>query len=592
MDALLVLFLVAAVVVLLVSEVMRPDLVAIAALAFLMLTRILDLDEALSGFANPATITVACMFLLSAGLQASGVMESLGDRLLRHGPSRETGLLLTIMVVIGVISAFINNTAAIAVFLPVAVHACHGNKVSPSRILMPMSFVSMLGGTCTLIGTSTNILVSSLAAQHGLRPFGMFEFSSLGVVLFASGAIYLVLFGRRLIPERVSADRSLTRGYDLSPYLSEVEILPDSPLAGKTLSEARLGERQDLEVLALFRSGEDTRPPRAVDRLREGDRLLVKAPVGALLGLRDTMGLATRPGRHPDDQKLRSANAVLVEAVVTPQSSLDGTTLKRANFRHRHGATVLAIRRPSGDFLDKIGKVVLRVGDQLLVLAHRKNLDLLKKQGDFVVIQEMEVPLLRPTRALAATAIIAGVVITAATGLYPIAISALVGSVLMVVTGCLPLPKVQRSVDWSVIVLLGGLIPLGTALEKTGAADQAVHGLLWLLGEAGPHVVLSAFFLVTTVLTGFVSNTATAALMVPLAITIARTLGVDPHPFLIAVTFAASMAFYTPIGYQTNLLVYGPGGYRFTDYLRVGGPLVLICCVLTTWLIPIFFPFG
>ncbi|MDX1389429.1 MAG: SLC13 family permease, partial [Acidobacteriota bacterium] len=446
------------------------------------------------------------------------------------------------------------------------------------------------GGMCTLIGTSTNVLVSSLAVQHGLRPFGMFEFSTLGVVLLVVGGIYLVV-ARGLLPERVVGDRSLTERYDLSPYLSEVEILPESPLAGKTIAEARLGERHDLVILGLSRRGGDARPPGVLDRLREGDRLLVKAPLGTLLGLLDRMGLSVSTGRHPDDQKLRSANAVLIEAVVTPQSALEGNTLKRANFRRRYGATALAIHRPGADFVDKIGRVALRVGDQLLILAHRKNLEPLKGQTDFVVVEEIEVPVLRPKRTLASIAIIAGVVITAAMGFYPIAVSALVGSVLMVATGCLPLTKVHRSVDWSVIVLLGGLIPLGTALEKTGAADQAVGGFFWLLGDAGPHVVLSAFFLVTCVLTGFMSNTATAALMVPLAITTARSLGVDPHSFLIAATFAASMAFYTPVGYQTNLLVYGPGGYRFADYLKVGGPLALICWALATWLIPVFFPF-
>jgi di/tricarboxylate transporter len=580
-DALLVLFVVVVVVALLVSEAARPDLVAMGALAFLVLTRILNASEALSGFGNFATITVACMFVLSEGLRSSGVVAYLGDRLLRHGPTTEIGLVVAIGFIIGMFSAFINNTAAVAVFIPVAVHASHGNNISPSRILMPMSFLAMLGGTCTLIGTSTNILVSSLAEQHGIRPFRMFEFGPLGVVLLVAGGAYLVLVGRWLLPERVSADRNLTRRYNLSRYLSEIEILPGSSLAGQALSEAGLGERHELEVLALIRNGEDPRPPGASDRLHEGDRLLVKAPVGALMALRDPMGLAILSGNHPDYRKQLSADGVLVEAVITPQSSLEGRTLKGADFRNHYGATALAIRKPGESVLDKIGKVRLRVGDQLLILAHRNHLDLLKRQTDFVVVQELEVPQIRPARALVAVSIIAGVVVTAATGLYPIAISALVGSLLMILTGCLPLRMVHRSVDWSVIVLLAGLIPLGIALEKSGAAGQAVRGVMLLLGASSPNVVLSVMFLGTALLTGFISNTATAALMVPLAITTAQALGVDPHPFLIAVTFAAS-----------NLLVHGPGGYRFLDYLRAGGPLNLICWLLATWLIPVFFPFG
>ncbi len=588
--AIFVLVLLGVAVALLVGERLRGDLVAMMTLAALMISRVITPEQALSGFSNAATVTVACMFVLSAGLQASGVVQFLGDRLLKDGPARATGLSLLTGLVIGPVSAFINNTAAVAIFLPLALRACQARQVSPSRVLMGLSFFAMMGGTCTLVGTSTNILVSSMAQQRGLRPFGMFEFSHLGLLLFLAGTVYLLTIGSRLVPDRIQPE-SLTEGFHLNRYLSEVVVLEGSSLVGKSLLEARLGERYDLEVLTLIRGGIIHGMPGESDVLKERDLLLVKAPAAALVRLRDTAGIGIKPGRHPDDVDLTSAESALVEVVISPNSILEGRSIKGLNFRHRFGATALAIRRHGADLREKIGRVPLRIGDELLLLAHRGNLERLKQDTNFVVLQELEVPVVRPLTALTAIGIVAAVVGVAAIGLYPIAETAIVGGVLMVLSGCLPVRKIYASVDWQVIFLLAGLIPMGIALETTGAAAQAVDGLLWLTGGLGERAVLSAFFLAASVLTGFMSNTATAALLAPLAVTCANTLGVDPRPFLIALTFAASAAFYTPIGYQTNLLVYGPGGYRFSDFLRAGLPLTLLYWILATLLIPEIFPF-
>jgi di/tricarboxylate transporter len=596
LQALFVMVLLLVVVVLLATEKLRADVVAMLSLALLMLARVLPPDAALSGFANPATVTVACMFVLSAGLQESGVMQYLGDRLLRDGPTSPGALLILTAIVVGPISAFINNTAAVAIFLPIALHACQGKGVSPSRILMGLSFFSMMGGMCTLIGTSTNILVSSVAAGHldhlgqPIEPFRMFEFSRLGIVLFAAGTVYLLLLGHRVMPERVKPE-SLTQGFHLNRYLSEVVVLEGSTLAGKSLVEARLGERYDLEVLSLIRAGAIRGMPGENEILLEGDILLVKAPAAALVRLRDTAGIGIKPGRHPDDADLNSSESSLLEVVVSPNSVLEGRSLKGLDFRHRFGATVLAIRRHGADIREKIGRVRLRIGDELLLLAHRTNLERLKQQADFVVLQELEVPVLRPRAAATALLIVIGVIAVAAMNLYPIVEAAIIGAVLMVLTGCLHIRKVYPSVDWQVIFLLAGLIPMGVALETSGAAAQAVDLVLWLTGDLGHTAVLSAFFLLAALLTGFMSNAATAALLAPLAITTASSLGVSARPFLVALAFAASAAFYTPIGYQTNLLVYGPGGYRFKDFVRLGLPLTLLYWVLATFLIPVFFPF-
>ncbi len=590
MSAVFVLALLGVLVVLLVVEKLRADMVAMLGLAALILSGILEPDMALSGFSNPATITVACMFILSAGLQASGLVRVFGDRLLKDGPSSPNMLMLVIGLLIVPISAFINNTAAVAVFMPIALRVCHGNGISPSRILMPLSFFAMLGGTCTLIGTSTNILVSSTAAERGIEPFGMFEFTRLGLLLLAAGAIYLLLFGRKLLPERIPAE-SLTEGYHLNRYLSEVLLLADSPIAGLTLPEAKLGERFDLEVLGLYRDKRMWGFPGTDLILKEGDILIVKAPAAALVQLRDAMGVAIKHGRHPDDADLRSVDSALLEVVVAPNSALEGRTLKAVDFRHRYGATALAIRRHGEDMRDKIGRVRLRFGDELLIMARRLSLARLREQTDFVVLQELDVAVLRPWRAITSLTIVIAVVVSAAMGLYSIAESAVIGSVLMVLSGCLPIRKVYNSVDWKTIFLLAGLIPMGTALEASGAASSAVNGLLAVSGDLGPKVVLGSFLVLTVVLTGFMSNNATAVLLAPLAITTAQTMGVDPRPFLVALTFGASAAFWTPIGYQTNLLVYGPGGYRFIDYVRLGLPLNVLHCGLATFLIPLLFPF-
>jgi di/tricarboxylate transporter len=538
-------------VVLLLTERIRTDLVAMITLSMLVLLRLIGPEEALSGFANPATVTVACMFVLSAGLQSSGVVQFLGDRLVRYGPTNSYLLTFFLGTVVGPISAFINNTAAVAIFLPVAMQAGEARKIPPSKILLALSYFAMMGGVCTLVGTSTNILVSSVAEAHGKDPFSMFEFSGLGLLLFAAGTVYMMTLGFHWTPTR-ETEASLTRSYHLNRYLSEVIVLPGSPLTGQSLVEAKLGERFDLEVLSLIRNSEMRGLHGEHLVLREGDILLVKAAATALIGLRDAAGIGVRPGRHPGDAELTSSSSVLVEVVLPPNTRLEDRTLKGANFRTQYGATTLAVRRQGEDICEKIGKLRLRVGDELLLLADRTNLARLRSMDDFVFLQELDVPILDPTKALMALGIVVGVVGAAAGFGVPIVSSALVGAVAMVASNCLPVRKVYREIDWKVIFL---------------------------------------FFILTSLLTGFLSNAATAALLAPIALTAAEAIGVDSRPFLVALTFAASAAFWTPVGYQTNLLVYGPGGYRFMDFVRVGGPLTLIYALLGGYLIPIFFPF-
>jgi di/tricarboxylate transporter len=498
-------------------------------------------------------------------------------------------MLLTAVAIVP-FSAFMNNTAAVAIFMPLVLRACHGKSISPSLLMMPLSFFAMLGGTCTLMGTSTNIIVSTAAEKHGHPGFGMFEFSVLGMIVLVVCGAFMMVVGRRIIPERIQAD-NLTEGFHLNRYLSEVRVLPESPLIGQTVVEAQIGEKYGLEVLGHVRNKVMRNVMTGYGPLEASDILLIKAPAAALMRLSKRAGIEVRPGHQPGDADLRSGDTVLLEAVISTNSELEGRSLKAVDFRNNYGATALAIRRGGADLLEKIGHVRLRLGDELLIQAPRANLVKLRRERAFLVLQELDLPTLNPRQALLACAIIATVVAVAALGIYPIVSAAVGGAVAMVVTGCLPVRRVYREIDWVVVVLLGGLIPLGVALETTGAAGHVAGFVLHLGGQVGPHMALGIFVLLTTLLTGAMSNNATAALLAPLAISIADSLGVDPRPFLIGLTFAASAAFYTPIGYQTNLLVYGPGGYKFADYFRVGAPLTALYVALSVWLIPIFFPF-
>lgn len=591
MDQLVVAAVLIAVVVMLVFEVLRADLVALCALGALALSGVLTPEQAFSGFSNPATITIAAMFVLTAGLEASGVISFVGDRIVSTRRYSEFALLGISALIVAPISAFINNTAAVAVFVPLAIRAAHASRISPSRILMPMAFIAVLGGTCTLVGTSTNILVSSLAAQHGEPPFSMFEFSKLGLAMLAVGAVYLLFVGRRIIPERVSTEEGYISAYHLGRYLSELLIPAGSEFVGRTLRETKLGERHDVDVLGLVRDGVPRGVPGDTEALREGDVLLVRAHARAIGALTRIAGLVVRPARQLGDDDILGPEAVLVETVVAPNSALESRSLKEVGFRHRFGATCLAVRRRGVDLLTKVGRLPLRFGDELLLIVRNENLDALRRQSDLLVVQEVDVPTVRARPAIVASCIVALVIAGAASGVAPIVVTATVGAVAMVLTGCLPLDRLYRAVDWKIIVLLGGMIPLGLAMETSGAADVVVRMLFGFAADAAPRLLLALLFGLTLLLTGFMSNTATAALVVPLAIGLAARLGLDPRPFLIAVTFAASAAFYTPVGYQTNLLVYSPGNYRFFDYLRVGGPLNVLLFATAVLLIPIFFPF-
>ena len=547
-------------------------------------------EEGLSGFANAATLTVLAMFILSDGVQRTGIVQKLGAFISQYTADSEGRQLGATIGVVGPISGFINNTAAVAILLPMVTDLAERGGTSPSKLLLPLSYASMFGGMLTLIGTSTNILASELSARLLDHPFGMFEFTQLGIVVSIVGTVYLLTVGRYLTPERIRPRMDLTEEFEMADYLTEVMVREDSPLVGMRVRDALVETEFDVDLLQLVRHNEVFLEPLGPKEIQVGDVFALRTDRDTLVELLDAEGLDLVPVTV-DEAELETAEGRqnLVEVVVAPGSSLVGESLVTSRFRQRFDATVLALRRGGELVRKRLDNVQLRVGDTLLVQASADSIELLDRNRNFIVAQEVERHDFRESKIPVAVGIVAVVVALAALDFVPIVVSALAGSVAMVATGCLRPTEIYDAVQWDVVFLLAGVIPLGIAMERTGAAALLAEGVVasaTLLPLVG---VLALFYVVTALLTNVISNNASVVLMIPVAVEAATTLGANAFSFVLAVTFAASTAFMTPVGYQTNLFVYGPGGYRFTDYIRVGGPLQLVFVVVTTLGIVFFF---
>jgi len=587
MEIVIVLLIVAAAMLLFATEVLPMDVLAIVILCSLVVTGLITPVEAVSGFSNPATLTVAAMFVLSAGLNSTGALAALGQRLIRHGRN-EIALMVLVMLLMALVSPFINNTAAVAVFLPLVIHAAHTHNIAASKILIPMSFASQFGGVCTLIGTSTNLLVSSISEKSGYGGFGMFEFSKLGLVMVLVGFVYFLVVGHWLLPRRREGE--LVEAYGLGEYMTELRVLPGGRLIGKTVMESRLGESKDITVIEILRGDRKIWSP-LYEPLQAGDILLVRGSVKELFKLKNSMGLEIEPQFKLQDRRLASQDMELVEALVAPRSILVGRTLRGIDFHWRFKSIVLAMHRRGHVLREKLAMTRLRPGDALLLLTPKTEVVKLRKEEGLILLEPRRDVTLDRRKAPLALVIVAAVVLLAAFKILPIVASALAGCAAMVITRCLRPEDVYRAIEWKVIVLLAGVIPLGVALEKTGTANLVVDAALGWAGDSGPIVMLVLLYLLTALLTEFISNNAAAILLAPVAISAAVALNVDHKPFLIAVTFAASTSFATPVGYQTNAMVYNAGGYRFVDFTKVGLPLILLFCVVAAYFIPKFFPF-
>jgi len=601
--------------VLFVTEWLPIDVTAILVMVLLMVLGAdgvvnfteISTAEGTSGFSNSATITVLAMLILSSGISRTGVVQIIGRKMSAFAGDDLDKQLFATIGVSGPISGFINNTPVVAILVPVISDIAHKGKTSPSKLLIPLSYASMFGGMLTLIGTSTNILASDVSARLLDQPFSMFEFTQLGIVVLVVGSVYLMTVGHRLLPERVPVDEDYIKEYAIEEYLTDVVVDDDSPLIGSTVDDAIDHVAFDADILQVVRDGEEFLEPIAQKTLRAGDLLRLRAdrPTVQQLVDRETLTFAGNPQSADELEPEAVSEQTLVEVVIPQGSFLAGKSLESSTFRQRYDATVLAFRSRGETVRSNIDERRIRVGDTLLVQAAPDSIDRLSQNDDFIVAHEPDEPDYRTEKIPHAAAIMAGVVGTVAmpwgmvgstlagvTGIgaftalsalsLPILVTALAGVVAMVATGVLRPTEIYDAVEWDVIFLLAGIIPLGMALEQTGGADL-LGSLVAATGAYLPALgVLWVFYIATGLITGVISNNASVVLMLPIAVETASQIGANPFAFVLAVTFAASTAFLTPVGYQTNLFVYGPGGYKFSDFVRVGAPLQLLLSVVTT----------
>lgn len=573
-----------------IGEWLPVDLTAIAVTVVLMVLGLVTPEEGISGFGNSATITVLAMFILSAGIARTGAIQTVSNLLFKWGGKHPSQQILVMGVVVGPITAFINNTAVVAVFLPIVEDWCRKRGISVSKLLIPLSYTTVLGGMVTVIGTSTNILASGLSEQLGYGAFDLFQFAPLGIITAAIGLIYLALIAPRLLPDRKApTSDTFSQDYGLKDYVSEVVVTPRSSLVGQTLRSSGLQRKFDVDVLELIHNDNHFPQPVADKVLTAGDILLMRGSPKDLLQVKDERGIDIPPdtqfGQESLETDLSSGEEGIAEILILSNSDLAGSTLKELRFRQRYNTTVLAIRRGQELVRDRLGKVPLRFGDLLLVQGPKQSLLGLQTNPDLLVMEQRDVETLRRDKTAIAIAIVLGVVVVAAFNWVPILVSALAGVVLMVLTGCLKPGELYSAVRWDIIFLLAGLIPLGIAMDKSGATHWLADNLVALGGNFSGYWILLFFYIATSLLTEILSNNAAVVLMIPLAVEVAKTLSLNPLAFMFAVTFAASNSYMTPIGYQTNTMVYGPGGYKFLDFTRVGAPLNLILTVITPLLI-------
>ncbi len=572
-------------------ETLPVDIVTLLVLLALIVTRILTPQEAFSGFGNEVIIILGSVFIISGALRESGVVDWLGEKIGGFTRGGEGSQLAVLMGSVAGFSAFMNNTTVTALLLAPVSGMAKKRGVSPSKFLMPLAFASILGGTCTLIGTSTNVAVRGFLAGAGLPPLGFFELTPVGLVIVAAGILYMILIGRHQLPD-LPPERSLSEDYGLREYLSEIVIRDDSPLAGQSLRESDLG-KLGFRVLQLHREGRSL-PTRPSLKLAAGDVLVVNGPVQSLIKVRETEGIDIRPDVKFGDKELSADEREIIEVIVTPQSELRGHRIQDLDLPARFGVAVLAINRHGRRLRDKIKSVRLETGDLLLVQGPREAMDSLRKSPDFAVFGEPNTTSHRGKKGMLVLGFLVLGVILGGLDVIPLSAALLGAAVATVLTRCMPIHKVYECVEWRLIVLIAGMTAFGVAMDRTGAAGWLASLVVWGLEPFGSTVILAGFVLLTVFLTQPMSNAAAALVVLPIALSTAEKLGLNGRTFAVAVTFSASVSLIAPFApfEPSSLLVYGPGKYRFMDFLKVGGMLTLLLIAIVVLLVPVFWPLS
>jgi di/tricarboxylate transporter len=584
----LLLVILAIALVLFSFEWVSPDVTALGVLIALILLRLVPLEQAFAGFGSDTVMVILGLLIMTAALMRTGVVKVASQKLLQFTSNRPASLLPATMIVVTVLGAFISNTASAAFFLPVILGLSQQSKLGASRLLMPMAFASILSSSVTLISTSTNIVVSGLMTQSGLAPMGMFELAPVGIPVMVVGLLYMQFIGQRLIPNR-PAPPSLTETFGLRPYLAEIRITFGSPLEGRTLAQSGLGRDFDLTVLAIIREEERQLDPSADTMLQVGDKLLVEGSSDAVLKIKDMPGVDLQADAKFSDVDLKSAGLGLAEVVLLPRSAFIGRTPRGLQMRERFQIQVLAINRRTGIIRSKIADTRLELGDVLLVQGEQKHIAALQADHAFDVLGVVDAQLFDRRHAWLVTGIFAGALFLGSVSLVPLPAAMLLGALLVFLTGCITPDDAYRQVDWKILILIGSMLGLGVAMQFTGASEFLAKGLIELVGTWNPLWLLTGFFALTVLLTQPMSNQAAAAVVIPVALQTATQLGLNPRTFAMMIAVAASTSYLTPLE-PACLMVYGPGRYRFMDFVKVGGLLTVIIYLLAIVLTPLLWP--